>query len=57
MVIGAGVTKYWVPDPCDIYGISRSLEDLSEGKVVRKKMEDDEKIELRAAEQSRYGLV
>ena len=55
MILGAFITKIWVPNPCDIYGESRSLEDLSKGKRARKRMEEDEKIELRAAEQARYG--
>ena len=57
MILGAFITKLWVPNPCDIYGESRSLEDLSNGKRARKKMEEDEKIELRRAEQARYGNV
>jgi MFS transporter, PHS family, inorganic phosphate transporter len=55
MILGAFVTQLWVPNPCDIYGQSRSLEDLSNGKKARKKLEEDEKIELRKAEQARYG--
>ena len=57
MILGAFITKFWVPNPCDIYGESRSLEDLSNGKRARRKMEEDEKIELRRAEQARYGNV
>jgi hypothetical protein len=57
MVLGAYITKLWVPKPCDIYGESRSLEDLSKGKRVRQQMEQDEKIELRNTEKARYGNV
>jgi len=57
MILGAFITKVWVPNPCDIYGQSRSLEDLSKGKKARKKMEEDEKLDLRRAEQARYGNV
>lgn len=57
MVFGAIITKVWVPNPCDIYGETRSLEDLSKGKKARKKMEEDEKLEKRAAERARYGNV
>jgi PHS family inorganic phosphate transporter-like MFS transporter len=57
MVFGAIITKVWVPNPCDIYGETRSLEDLSKGKKARKKMEDDEKLEKRADERARYGNV
>jgi PHS family inorganic phosphate transporter-like MFS transporter len=57
MILGAFVTKIWVPNPCDVYGESRSLEDLSKGKRARKEMEKEEKEELRRAEQDRYGFA
>lgn len=57
MILGALITKLWVPNPCDIYGESRSLEDLSKGKKARKKMEEAEKIERQMAEQAKYGNV
>ena len=53
MVIGAYITKVWVPNPCDINGDSRSLEDLGQGKEARKKLEDDEKKAKRLADQAR----
>lgn len=42
MAIGAVVTKFWVPNPVDVWGRSRSLEQLSLGKAERKRMERDE---------------
>ncbi len=57
MIIGAGVTKVWVPNPCDIYGETRSLEDLSKGKKERLRMEEVERQEKISAEQARYGNV
>ncbi|KAH9210727.1 inorganic phosphate transporter 1-4 /Pi cotransporter [Leptodontidium sp. 2 PMI_412] len=57
MIAGAWITRIWVPNPCDIYNESRSLEDLSKGKKTRKIMEADEKREARRAEQARYGNV
>jgi PHS family inorganic phosphate transporter-like MFS transporter len=57
MMIGAGVTKVWVPNPCDAFGESRSLESLSKGKKARQKMEEEERQERRLAEQARYGNV
>ena len=57
MILGAIVTKLWVPNPCDIYGEPRSLEDLGKGKKARKQMDEDERRNLRAAEQARYGNV
>jgi PHS family inorganic phosphate transporter-like MFS transporter len=57
MILGAYITKAWVPNPCDIYNESRSLEDLSKGKKARKLLEADEKMALRRAEQARYGNV
>jgi PHS family inorganic phosphate transporter-like MFS transporter len=57
MILGAVITKTWVPNPCDIFGESRSLEDLSKGKKARKMMEKDEKAELRRVQQARYGNV
>jgi MFS transporter, PHS family, inorganic phosphate transporter len=55
MIIGAGVTKVWVPNPCDAFGESRTLEDLSKGKKARQRMEEEERQEKRLAEQARYG--
>jgi len=42
MVLGAIVTKVWVPKPVDIWGHSRSLEDLGLGKHERKRMQREE---------------
>jgi MFS transporter, PHS family, inorganic phosphate transporter len=42
MILGAIITKIWVPNPVDIWGNSRSLEDLSLGKHERKRMEKEE---------------
>ncbi|KAI9764636.1 MAG: hypothetical protein M1840_008133 [Geoglossum simile] len=38
-ISGAVLTKLWVPNPCDINGKSRNLEDLSKGKSGRKALE------------------
>ncbi len=54
---GAIITNVWVPNLCDIFGETRSLEDLSKGKKARKEMEEDEKLEKRMAEPARYGDV
>ena len=43
MAIGALITKVWVPNPVDIWGQSRSLEDLALGKVARKRIEKEER--------------
>ncbi|KAE9988762.1 hypothetical protein EG328_007366 [Venturia inaequalis] len=43
MASGAIITKLWVPNPCNILGQSRSLEDLGLGKAARKRMEKDER--------------
>jgi PHS family inorganic phosphate transporter-like MFS transporter len=43
MVFGAIITKIWVPNPCNIWHQSRSLEDLGQGKAARKRMEQDER--------------
>ena len=56
MILGAIITKLWVPNPCDIYNEPRSLEDLGKGKKARKKMEEDER-KLRAVGQAQYGNV
>ena len=45
MIIGAEVTKIWVPNQCDTYGESRSLEDLSKCKKARQRMEEEERQE------------
>jgi hypothetical protein len=55
MILGAYITKALVPNPCDIYHESRSLEDLSRGKQARKFLEAEEKREAKRAEQARYG--
>lgn len=52
MLIGAIFTWFWVPDPCDISGNPRSLEDLGHGKQARKAMKRAEK-QARAESQSR----
>lgn len=43
MASGAIITKLWVPNPCNIWDKSRSLEDLGLGKAARKRMEKDER--------------
>jgi PHS family inorganic phosphate transporter-like MFS transporter len=43
MVAGAVVTRLWVPKPSNIWGQSRTLEDLALGKVVRKRYEKQER--------------
>jgi PHS family inorganic phosphate transporter-like MFS transporter len=43
MLFGAYITKIWVPNPCDIDGRSRSLEELGRGKEARKQMEEEER--------------
>lgn len=43
MVSGALITKLWVPNPCNIFGQSRSLEDLGLGKAARRRLEKDER--------------
>ena len=50
MLLGALITKAWVPNPCDIHGNSRSLEDLGRGKQAREAMEKAEKAEKKARE-------
>lgn len=57
MVLGAILTKVWVPNPCDIDGNSRSLEELAKGKRARKRMEEEERLERRRARQARHGHV
>jgi hypothetical protein len=42
MAAGAITTKVWVPNPVDVWGRSRTLEDLGQGKAERKRMESDE---------------
>jgi len=39
MLIGAFFTWWWVPNPCDIQGQPRSLEELGVGKQKRQAME------------------
>ncbi|KAF2401616.1 MFS general substrate transporter [Trichodelitschia bisporula] len=43
MVFGALITKVWVPRPVDIWGRSRSLEDLGRGKKHRQRIEKEER--------------
>jgi hypothetical protein len=42
MVFGAVITKACVPNPSDIWGRPRSLEDLGQGKAHLKQLEKDE---------------
>jgi MFS transporter, PHS family, inorganic phosphate transporter len=42
MAGGAIITKVWVPNPVDVWGRSRTLEDLGCGKAARKRMEREE---------------
>jgi hypothetical protein len=42
MAAGATITKFWVPNPVDIWGRSRTLEDLGRGKAERRRIERDE---------------
>lgn len=55
MLLGAFVTKIWVPNPCDIDGHSWSLEDLGKGKRERKAMERRKREEREAAELANSG--
>lgn len=43
MAVGAVITKLWVPNPSNIWGQSRTLEDLSRGKAARKRYEKQER--------------
>jgi len=43
MLLGAFLTWCWVPDPCDVNGNPRSLEELSQGKQARMEMERRER--------------
>lgn len=43
MIAGALVTKIWMPNPSNIWGQSRTLEDLSMGKAARKRYERQER--------------
>lgn len=43
MIAGAVVTRLWVPNPSNIWGQSRALEDLSLGKAARRRYEKQEK--------------
>jgi hypothetical protein len=45
MLAGAIFTWWWVPNPCDIDGNPRSLEDLGNGKHARQAMERAEKLQ------------
>jgi len=47
-ILGALITKFWVPNPCDINGESRKLEDLCDGKAARKRLEAEELAMRRA---------
>jgi len=48
MVFGAVITKVWVPNPCNLWNQSRSLEELGLGKASRKRMEKEERDAWRA---------
>jgi len=48
MAAGAICTIYWVPNPVDIWGRNRTLEELGLGKKERKRMEQEEKDTWRA---------
>lgn len=52
MLFGAFITKIWVPNPCDIDGNPRSLEDLGRGKQYRLALEAAEKAARGAARRS-----
>lgn len=54
MLLGAFVTKIWVPNPCDTNGDSWSLEDLGKG---RKAMERRKREEREAAERANRERV
>jgi hypothetical protein len=43
MGAGAIVTKAWVPNPVDVWGRSRTLEQLALGKAERKRVEREER--------------
>jgi PHS family inorganic phosphate transporter-like MFS transporter len=55
MLLGAVLTKAWVPNPCDINGNPRSLEELGKGKVARLRMEREEKEQQAASVEMRAG--
>jgi MFS transporter, PHS family, inorganic phosphate transporter len=55
MLLGAFITKVWVPNPCDIDGNSRSLEDLGRGKEAREAMEQAEKAARELASNARLS--
>ncbi|KAH0541837.1 hypothetical protein FGG08_003720 [Glutinoglossum americanum] len=44
MISGAAITHFWVPNPCNIRGSSRSLETLALGKAHRKRLEEAERL-------------
>lgn len=43
MVVGVLVTRYWMPNPSNIWGQSRTLEDLAGGKSQRRRYEKQER--------------
>jgi hypothetical protein len=43
MLLGAFITKQWGPNPCDIDGNPRRLEDLGKGRAARQRIERDER--------------
>jgi PHS family inorganic phosphate transporter-like MFS transporter len=43
MGAGAFISKIWMPNPCNIWGQSRTLEDLALGKKARARYERQEK--------------
>lgn len=43
MASGALVTHYLTPETCDIWGKSRTLQELSQGRLYRKELEAAEK--------------
>jgi hypothetical protein len=42
MVAGVIMTRFWVPNPVDTWGRTRSLEDMGMGKKERKRIEHEE---------------
>jgi hypothetical protein len=42
MVCGAVITRFWVPNPVDTWGRSRTLEEMGLGKAERKRVEKEE---------------
>jgi hypothetical protein len=52
MIIGALVASFLGPNPCDIDGNARSLEDLGKGRAARLRME---RVERQAREDTRIS--